>query len=373
MSKDHKESLNPIHLIVQHRLPLQFLISAVFIGILIWRVDIRQTIETFGAVNYGWVLPALIVFSLSKLLHSIRWQMLLKATERAPVAELFGIYLVSNMTNNAIPFRAGDVLRIQVPAERFGIPRAELTSSVIVVETVFDAFTFFVLLLAVLTFLGLPAVPAQLVLGLSLGALTAFIGLLLIARIRPPRHLAESRWTRIFSDNARRRIAEIVPQLLEGLQAMREMPRLGRVLAISFPAWLVEALMFWLLGLAFGLGLQPHEYIVVMIGANLIVSLPITPWNLGTYEFVVQEVAAGLGANRSVAAAYAFGTHIFTIIWITITGLLAVWFLNLSLRDIMSLGRKEMRGGEEMKGSAVEGPAEEGEDEEGPQRWPGMG
>jgi uncharacterized protein (TIRG00374 family) len=361
MSEDHKESLNPIHLVLRHRLPLQLLISAVFIGILVWRVDIRQTMETFAAVNYGWVLPALIVFTASKLLHSIRWQMLLEETERAPVAQLFGIYLVSNMTNNAIPFRAGDVLRIQVPAERFGISRAELTSSVIVVETVLDAFTFFVLLLLVLTFLGLPALPAQLVLGLSLGALTAFIGLLLIARVRPPQHLAESRWTSLFSENIRRWIGEIVPQLFGGLQAMREMPRLGRVLAISFPAWLTEALTFWLLGLAFGLGLAPHEYVIVMIAANLVVSLPITPWNLGTYEFVVQEVAAGLGANRSVAAAFAFGTHIFTIIWITVTGLLALWFLDLSLRDILSLGRREKE------------EEEEEEDQEGPQRWPGVG
>jgi hypothetical protein len=329
------------------------------------RVDIRQTVETFAAVNYGWVLPALVVFSASKLLHSIRWQMLLEETEQAPVAQLFGIYLVSNMTNNAIPFRAGDVLRIQVPAERFQIPRAELTTSVIVVETVLDVFTFFVLLLLVLTFLDLPALPTQLVLGLSLVALIAFVGLLLIARIRPPRHLAESRWTSLFSKGVRHRIGEIVPQLFEGLQAMREMPRLGRVLAISFPAWLVEALMFWLLGLAFGLRLAPHEYVIVMIAANLVVSLPITPWNLGTYEFVVQGVAAGLGADQAVAVAYAFGTHIFTIVWITITGLLAVWFLNLSLRDIISLGRREMGEREEEEEQREEEEEERGEGSQG--------
>jgi uncharacterized membrane protein YbhN (UPF0104 family) len=125
--------------------------------------------------------------------------------------------------------------------------------------------------------------------------------------------------------------------------------------------------MFWLLGLAFGLGLAPHEYVIVMIAANLIVSLPITPWNLGTYEFVVGGVAVGLGANSSVAAAYAFGTHIFTIIWITITGLMALWLLDLSLRDILSLGRKEEEGEEGEEGE------EEEEDLEGPQRWSGLG
>lgn len=321
------------------RIWLQLALTAAFIGVLAWRVNIGSAISTFSQVRYGWVVPALVIFSLSKFIHSYRWQLTLEKTEQAPVAELFGIYLVSNMTNSAVPLRLGDLMRIQIPAKRFGIPRAELTASVFVVETVLDGFTFLVLILAVVSFLDLPELSRGLLWGVCVGAAIGFVLTLVLARFRPPTNLADSRWLRVFSEDLRGHIARIVPQFLDGLEAMRDPRRMARAIAVSFPAWLVEAVMFWFFGLAFGLDLAPHKYIIIMITANLIVAVPITPWNIGTYEVALQEVIAALGVDRSLAAGYAIGIHIFSIMWITFTGLVSVWLLRLSLRDVLFLGR----------------------------------
>ena len=319
----------------------QLVFTAAFAGILVWRVNLVAVFHTFGHVNYIWVIPALLCFSASKLIHAYRWRMLLSETEQAPLPDLFAVYLVSNMANNAVPFRIGDVLRIQIPAQRFGIPRAELAAAVIVAETVLDGFTFLILTIVVLSFIHVAILPASLLWGLAALITLGFVGALAAARIRPPGNLENNPWLGVFTERTRHRIAKAVPQFFEGLAAMREPRRTLRVVAISFPAWLLEAVMYWFFGLAFGLDLAFDKYIVIMVTANLVVSLPITPWNFGTYEVAVQSVISALGVGAALGAGYAIGTHLFTIVWITLTGLIAVWLLRLDIRDVLSLSPRE--------------------------------
>jgi uncharacterized protein (TIRG00374 family) len=319
------------------RIWFQIALTSIFVGILVWRVNLGSVFRTFAGVHYIWVLPALFCFSASKLIHAYRWRLLLAETEEAPLPDLFAIYLVSNMANNAVPFRIGDVLRIQVPAQRFGIPRAELAAAVIVAETVLDGFTFLILTLVVLSFIHVAILPTGVALGLAVAITLAFVGSLLVARFQPPKNLADRPWMSIFNERTRHRIARAVPEFLEGLIAMREPKRTMRVIAVSFPAWIAEAFMYWFFGLAFDLNLAFDRFVVIMIAANLVVAFPLTPWNLGTYEVAIQSVIVALGVGGALAGAYAIGTHIFSIVWITLTGLIAMWLLRLDIRDVLSL------------------------------------
>jgi uncharacterized membrane protein YbhN (UPF0104 family) len=97
--------------------------------------------------------------------------------------------------------------------------------------------------------------------------------------------------------------------------------------------------VFWLFGQAFGLDLPFSAYLVIMIGANMVVSLPLTPTSIGVYEVAVQEVVALFGVDRTLAAGYAIGTHVFISIWIGLTGLVAIWLLNLRFEDVFYLRR----------------------------------
>jgi uncharacterized protein (TIRG00374 family) len=324
-------------LLRSRRLWFQLALTAAFIGILAWRVNLIRVFQTFADVHYIWVVPALVCFSFSKLIHAYRWQLLLGEIEGAPLPDLFAIYLVSNMANNAVPFRIGDVIRVQVPAQRFGIPRAQLAAAVFITETVLDGFTFLILTLLALAILRVEIIPMTLALALAALASLGFIGVLILSRIRPPRDLAEKRWLGFLSEKTRQTVGHAVPEFIEGLAAMSEPKRTLRVIGVSFPAWLAEATMYWLFGLAFDMHLAFDKFIVIMIVANLVVAFPLTPWNLGTYEVALQTVVVAFGVNGALAASYAIGTHIFSIFWITLTGLIAMWLLRLDIRDVMSM------------------------------------
>ena len=321
----------------RHRIWFQLALVLVFVGVLAWRVNLGDALRTFGDVNYAWVAAALAVFTVSKFVHAARWRILLGRIPGLPLSALFGTYLVSNMVNNLMPLRTGDLVRIQVPARRYNIRRAELTAVIIVVETLLDGVAFVILLLIGL---GLQDVPAmrQSVLWTLVGLVALGVALAaLAARIRLPDDLSQVGWGRLLPGWLRQRVADLVPPFVDGLAALRD-PRIAwRAIAISFPAWLIEVVVFWLFGQAFGLGLSFGAYLVITVAANMIVALPITPTSLGVYEVALQEVIALFGVERSLAAGYAIGAHLFMSLWISATGLLAAWLLNIRFEDLFYL------------------------------------
>jgi uncharacterized protein (TIRG00374 family) len=315
------------------------------VGVLAWRVNLGDALRTFGHVHPGWAAAGLLVFTASKFVHAARWRILLGRIPGLPLPGLFGTYLVSNMVNNVMPLRTGDLVRIQVPARRYNIRRAELTAVIIVVETLLDGVAFVILLLVGLGLQDVPAMRASVVWTLVALVALGVTAAALAARIRLPDDLSQVGWGRLLPGWLRQRVADLVPPFVDGLAALRD-PRIAwRAIAISFPAWLIEVTVFWLFGQAFGLGLSFSAYLVITVAANMVVALPITPSSLGAYEVALQEVIALFGVDRSLAAGYAIGAHISMSLWIVATGLLAAWLMNIRFEDLFYLRNGERRRG----------------------------
>ena len=319
----------------------QVALTAGFLVLLAWRVNIGDALRTLPDANWAWVVPGLIVFTVSKAVHAARWRVFLGDHRDVPYSGLLGIFLVHNMANAILLLRAGDVLRIQTTSQRYNISRSELTATVIVVETLLDGFTF-VMLVSVAFALG--AIP-----GVLRGAFWGVAGLALLglflgiasARWMKPEFLDRVYPVRWLSDDARRSVKSAVGQFLEGMRTLRESRLAVPAIALSLAGWLLEALAYWSFGHAFGLGLHFSDYLLIMMTANFAVSIPITPSGIGPYEVATQELVVALGAERALATGFAIGMHLCFIIWITLTGLAAMWLMRLSPDEIFYLGREE--------------------------------
>jgi len=321
----------------QRRLLLRLAISASLVGFLVWRVDIAAALRTLTDVNYVYALPALALFTLAKLIFAVRWRVILARLGQPPVSTLFGTILVSNMANNILPLRLGDVLRVQVPAQRHGISRPGLTSSVFITETLLDGVTFAVLALVGVALLDVPETLNDFIWAMMGAVGTGLLLAILGAHISVPEGWRPGRWLGWLPERVRLAIADILPPFVEGLAALRH-PRIGgEVMALSLVGWLLEGLMFWLFGLGFGLDLSFGSYLVIMIVVNMVISLPLAPSNVGPYEVAVAEVVAVLGVTRSLAGGYAIATHVLNILWVSFTGLIAMWLLGLRFQDIFYL------------------------------------
>ena len=300
------------------------------------RVDLPRAVEQLTEVRLGWAVAGLVAFTLSKAIHSYRWRVLLRHRSGLRGRDLFPVFLVSNLANAVVPLRAGDVLRVELTRRRFGIPRAELTSSVFLVESVLDGVAFVALLLPALLLLdpGALRTPTAALIGAIVPG--AFAASLLIARLEVG--VAVDRWRLVgwLPPALRDRVAAIVPSFMNGMRVLRGGRGMGIAIALSVVAWTAEVAVYWMMGRAFALEMGFSEAVLVTIAANVIVSLPLTPWDIGPYEVAVTEALAFMGFGLSEAGAYAVGSHLLLIVWISITGVAAMWTLHVGPRDLLA-------------------------------------
>ena len=312
-------------------------ITVALLAILVWRVDLTEAARALRDANYLFLLPAIISFGATKLLVAERWRLMMSTFARLPLAPLFGILSVANLANNVLPARLGDLVRVQVPAQRWGVSRARSAATVFATESLLDGIALAGLGLIGLALIDIPLFPSELfwsVLGLLVGSIIAVV---------PLSHLKlESGWTersivRKLPDAPQSFIEEAVPHFLDGLAVFRHARLAAPAIAMSFALWLIEVGTFALLGRAFGITLSMPAWMLVMISANLVSAVPITPSNIGAYEVAITELLKALGVEPAAAAGFAIAAHAFNILWISAVGFTSMWALRLTFDDVFSL------------------------------------
>ncbi len=322
------------------RLLLRTAASLALLGLLAWRIDLRDAGRALADANYLYVIPALALFGLAKLLVSYRWRMMMSTFAALPLPPLFGILLVSNLANNVLPARIGDLVRVQVPAQRYGLSRARLAATVFATESLLDGVAFAGLGLIGLALIDLHNFPTEIFWGLFGGLMGGLIAVIPLSHLK----LSEG-WTSRgimprLPDRPRLALEEAVPHFIDGLAVFRDVRLGSRAVALSFAIWLLEVGMFALFGKAFGVTLSMPAWMLIMVAANFISAVPISPSNIGAYEVAITELVKALGVDAGTAAGFAIAAHLFNILSITAMGATAMWALGLTFDDVFSFGRR---------------------------------
>jgi uncharacterized membrane protein YbhN (UPF0104 family) len=324
----------------ERRMVFRVAVSLGLLAVLLWRIDLEKAGRALRDADYFYVVPALALLGLAKLLVAQRWRVMMSEFAAIPLPPLFGILLVSNLANNVVPARIGDLIRVQVPAQRYEMSRARLAATVFATESLLDGMTF-----AVLALVGLALIDAH---GFPTGVFWGPLGLVSggLLAVVPLSHLKlQDGWTRRgvmprLPDRLRRALEEAVPHFIDGLAVFRTMRLAAQAVSLSFAIWLIEVAMFVLIGLAFGIHLSLPAWLLIMVAANMISSVPVAPSNIGPYEVAVTELVKALGVDAGLAGGFAIAAHVFNILWITVAGAGAMWALRLSLADVFSFGAR---------------------------------
>jgi len=331
--------------LLERRLLIRIAASVALLALLLWRVDLEAAARALRYANYFYVIPGLVLFGIAKLLVAQRWRIMMSTFADVPLPPLFGILLVSNLANNIVPARIGDLIRVQVPAQRYDVSRARLAATVFATESLLDGIAFAVLGLIGLALIDLPNFPTAIFWGVLGGVAGGLIAVIPLSHLK-----LQDGWTARgimprLPGRLRLALEEAVPHFIDGLAVFRN-ARLGaEAIALSFIIWLLEVGMFALFGLAFGIHLSMPAWMLIMVAANMISSVPITPSNIGAYEVAITELTKALGVDAGLAGGFAIAAHVFNIAWITGAGFIAMWALGLSVDDVFSFGRKRDAAG----------------------------
>jgi len=289
---------------------LQLAVSAVALAAVVWWAA-RQPLPNLP--DLGVALPelgaGLALYAVATLLRGERWRALLRdAGARCPRPDAYALTTIGYMGNNALPARAGDLMKAYLSARRTGAPGAEVLG-VLVAERALDAAALGLVFAVLVTTLRLP-------LGVPGWALALVAGGLAVA--------AAAAWALGRRTPAGRRVRALVATLLA--PSRRLLSRRGAaLLALSLALWLVEGGVYAVVGAVAGVHLSLLDGLYVMALANIAALVPAAPGYVGTYDAaVLLGVGLVTSAGHPAAIAYVVLVRFVLFVPITIAGLVAL-------------------------------------------------
>ena len=216
--------------------------------------------------------------------------------------------VVGYMGNNALPARAGDILKSVLSSRQAGTPTADGFGS-LVAERVLDAVALVLVFAVLVTTLRLP-------LGVE-GWMLAAVG----GGPRP-----RGRGRRLPRARHRRRApvagARDAPAGPDAAPVVGDRRRPARALVVL---WLIEGSVYAVLGAVAGVHLSLLDGLYIMALANLVALVPAAPGYLGTFDAaVLLGVRLVAGGTHAAALAYAVVVRFVLFVPITLVGLVAL-------------------------------------------------
>ena len=310
----------------------QLALAAGLLAGLLWRVDAGAVRDDLRGATLWWLPLAFAANLLSDWFRAIRWQQFFLPMKRLGIPFLFATAVLGVASNLVLPFRGGEVVRVQVLRRRTGLGASSIVATLLS-EKLMDivAFSSFIVL-GLLLF-----DEARFMWPLAVAYAVVLLAGVLGARWLAARSQQEPSPAGQPEGRLRARFAVELRAFGQGLQAFRRPRAMLRVLWSSHAAWLCEATMYYACGRALGLDISPAVYLLVVVTATIAVSVPVTLAGLGVFELAIAGLLVAFGVSESEAAAYAIFSHVMLALPYMASGPLTAIALKVSLSDVLFL------------------------------------
>ncbi|MBI4802648.1 MAG: flippase-like domain-containing protein [Elusimicrobia bacterium] len=326
------------------------LVSAALLYFAFRNVDFRKLCVIYGGVNNIFIIPIAAVIMLELFLRGLRWKLLLDPGARHPfrgikpqvdtalavspavrVWDAFRLETAGLALNNILPLRLGEIMRGTSGAGFFQIPMMTVFATILV-ERALDTIVLFALFAAAA---GLGGVTG------GLGAYSGYFWTLLgglAAVIAALIFIDEITAQRFFSGFFGKfpRVKKGLANLALGIKAFHSFKTGCAVIALAILQWLLDALNFYLVALAFGIEgvINLYKCVVVLFTTAMAASIPGVPGYFGNFEFAVARVLNTWGVADEVGFAFAAYIHMLTYLIVTVLGLIFVYQMGQSLGKV---------------------------------------
>lgn len=306
---------------------LGFGVTLVFIGLLVWKIDLRELEQALLSANYLLLAPAVATTLLSYTLRTRRWKDILRPIRSVPFSALLPVLFIGFMANNLLPARIGEVVRAYALGRKTGLSKS-MGLATIFLERLFDGVTLVVALALLAVLFPLPAQEREV--GYVAGAIflaAAILAIVVLSResltlgvlgviLRPfPRSLGE-------------RVRAQVASFVRGLSVLQSRRDMIAIALWSLVIWSVETTTYIIVlrsvhvPIAPGLTLLAAMLMMVMV--NLGALLPATPGAIGTFQVFGVLALSVFGVPTAIALAAAILAHLVQYLLVTGIGLLCV-------------------------------------------------
>ncbi|MEI6632509.1 MAG: lysylphosphatidylglycerol synthase transmembrane domain-containing protein [Chlamydiota bacterium] len=287
-------------------------------------VDFRELWSALTQADYLWLIPAMVVVSVSMIFRVFRWQCLLRPMKRIGFWDLFSAISICFMANNVLPARSGEFIRAMLVGKKHGVSVSTVLATV-VLERISDALCVMALFLFLI--FSLTVSPEMKRLGLVLVAgYLGILALLVAARIYPAAvEGAAHRLLVRISPRIALRVRAAVASFVQGLSVLKDGSQVALIVVYSVFVWGGILVTYYFINRAFGVrGLGLSGYTLLLSMLALAVMVP-SPGYMGSFQLGYKKALTVFGhaANTALACGWvAWGSQ---YIFINLVGVICLW------------------------------------------------
>ena len=310
-----------------------FILSGLAMGTFIALFDLGEVSRSLLKADLRWMGLASVVFLVSFLARSLRWQLLISPMKKLPYGQVRDVLWTGFLVNSLLPARAGEIARPLILWKVAGTSRRGGLASV-GVERIFDGLVL-VSLISLLAYLfEVPAwarnmghiTTAVLVVALTVVVWLAFHHTSFFAMGERALFFLPDHW--------RKKVLGFFERFVEGTRSLRDPRLVVSVLAVTLTIWSLELVVYHSVLQAFGIQLPFWAAGLALTVTNFGIAAPSAPSAVGVFEAACSGAVIALGLDRELALAYAIGLHLMMFVWVVGVGLILMWRLGLTLKDV---------------------------------------
>lgn len=284
-------------------------------------------------VNLYYLIPAIGAGFFFMLFKGLRWRLMVSRQKRIRIARATTLYSAGQVLSMIMPALTGQVGRLILFARKEEL-RKTFVFSTIVLEILFDAVSLIVFMFLTSLAFAFPSEYRYLsfvVAGVTV-ALLAVLYLILHGQDRLEqigRRSLRGRWPGVYIT-----VKKFIRSFTKGIDMLRSSQHMSATLLYSLLGWAAHMLSVWFLIGSFGFSLPFAAAAVIMIINTIVLMVPITPGNAGTFEVAVSSSLAAFSVGRSDAVLFALALHLMDLLPVMTFGFYFLRLEKLSLRQI---------------------------------------
>lgn len=293
----------PLKPILQRKRFWATILAVVLLVWCLYDLDLAQVGRTVSGLRYGFLIWAMLVVVGVLYIRSARWRVLVNPMKAVGGARMFSIYSLGQLGNLLFPAGTGTALRVIILHKSEGVSKTGGASTVML-ETLLDGLSLALFMVGASAALVLPdwlqrgrtygAVLISAVLGVFIAAVA--LRDIVSRKVERMQHSLSSKWYQ--------RLMHLWTHFQHGVSAMRSVKHLTMAFVTSVASWLGQLAVISLLLYAFGLVLPTSAALVLMVVNTLLMVIPVTPGNVGTYQVATVLGLSLFGVPKTLAVSY---------------------------------------------------------------------
>jgi uncharacterized protein (TIRG00374 family) len=309
--------------------------SAFGVALLAWsfpRDHIEEMWTAMRSTEPQFIAAAMGLVLFNMIMRALRWMVLVGLGTRTGFGSAFSALMIGYLSNNFLPARGGDLVRVYAFGSLTGMARSRILATV-AVERVLDMATIVIVVGIVAAASPIPPWMRQGGAVFAGGTAAGLVGLLLL-RFVGDRFLqfllrpVNKRAPRLAS-----RLMRMGSEFIAGLGAVQRPAAAVLFLLFTAGIWALEIAIVLLAAQAFSLSLSPADGVILMLFSLFSSLIPALPGQFGLYEFAIVAGLDYTGHGGVIALPFALALHLVLIASTTILGLICLFTSGVSLFD----------------------------------------